>query len=235
MAVMPLLATLVSAVFAWSLFRRYRESRRIHALAWGISLTMYASASLALVFAEMNGWGPWLYRTFWLFGALLNVPWLAAGSVSLAWPRLARAAVLAMVVVSAYALVATVAADPVSSVLAREEGIPLGRRSWPPGSNMLALVRVLSIGGWLAVVGIAFWTSRPHGGMRPPSARVRANLLIAAGVTIVALGGFVLGRIGGTAVFSASLAVGVIVMYAGFLFASKAPRYSVADPGDQAT
>jgi hypothetical protein len=100
---------------------------------------------------------------------------------------------------------------------------------------MLSLLRVYSIGGWLAVVGIALWTSRVRGGMRPSATRVRANAMISIGVSIVAIGGFALGRLGGTGWFSISLAVGVAVMYVGFLMASRAPRFTVTDPGEQAT
>lgn len=235
MAVMPLIAAGVSALFCWSLARRYAASKRPQSLAWAISLGMFAVASLVLAAADTWGWGPWLYRWFWVFGAVLNVPWLAAGSISLAWPRFARVALILTGVLSLFAFFATLTADPLTDVLQRVEGIPIGKDTWPEGSNMLPLARISSIGGWLLVVGIAAWTSRTRGGMAPPAARVRANTLIAVGVSIVAVGGFVLGRIGGTVAFSASLAIGVLVMYAGFLFAGRAPRYSVVDPGDQAT
>lgn len=235
MAIMPLLATAVSGIFSWSLWSRYRASGRLQSLAWAISLGMFAAASITLFLADVYLWGPWLYRSFWLLGALLNVPWLAAGSVILAWPKLGKPTIAAMTLLSGYALIATFAADPIKSALTVETGIPRGRDVWPEGSGMMGLLRILSIGGWLVVVGLAAWTSRTKDGMAPPTARVQANTLISVGVTIVAVGGFALGRIGGAEVFSATLVVGVVVMYVGFLFASKAPRFSVADPGDQAT
>lgn len=231
----PIVATTVSALFAWQLWRRYRGSRRIQLLAWSLSLAMFGVASLTLVLADLYGWGPWLYRVFWLFGALLNVPWLALGSAALAWPRLARPASWVLIIGSLGLIVATMLEDPSASKLALEDGVPLGKEVWPPGSIMLPALRIASIGGWLIVVGLALWTSRTRDGMRPSTERVRGNLLIAAGVTIVAMGGFALSRLGGTAAFSAALGVGVLVMYVGFVSASRAPRFIVTDPGDQPT
>lgn len=233
--IFSIVATAISALFAWSLWSKYRSSKRLQMLAWSVSLAMFAIASATLVLADLYGWGPWLYRTFWLFGALLNVPWLALGSASLAWPRLARILLGIVVGMSGYALVATIAADPNTAFLLNEDKIPRGSHVWAGTASMLGLLRVYSIGGWLAVVGIAAWTSRERGGLKPSATRVRANAMIAIGVTVVAVGGFALGRLGGVGVFSVSLAVGVAIMYVGFLMASRAPRFSVTDPGEQAT
>lgn len=235
MLLFPGIATAISALFAWSLLSSYAKTARIQSLAWGVSLAMFGIASAVLVFADVYGWGGILYRTFWLFGALLNVPWLAAGSLALAFPRIAKPTLAVVLGFSAFLIAATVAADPNIAVLAADTGIPRGRDVWPAGSNMLVLVRYASIGGWLIVVGLALWTSRTRGGMRPSADRRRANTLISIGVSIVAVGGFALGRLGGTAAFSATLALGVAVMYAGFRLAGRSPRFEVTDPGAQAT
>lgn len=234
MPLLPLAATAISGLFAWSLYAKHRQQPRLQLLAWSVSLAMYAIASATLFLADVYGWGPWLYRAFWLFGALLNVPWLALGSASLAWPRLARILFAIVIVASGFAIAATVAADPVTAALAGDE-IPRGKDVWAGSTNVLGLLRIYSIGGWLAVVAIAAWTSRSRDGMRPSSTRVRANAMIALGVSVVAIGGFALGRLGGAGLFSISLVVGVAIMYVGFLMASRAPRFTVTDPGEQAT
>ena len=50
-------------------------------------------------------------------------------------------------------------------------------------------------------------------GVAPPKERVRANLLIAIGVTIVAIGSTALVRYAKGAAFSITLAIGVSVMF----------------------
>ncbi|MBW3620128.1 MAG: hypothetical protein KY461_07785 [Actinobacteria bacterium] len=76
-------ATVVSALFAYRLLRRYVDRRRTPAtLAWGISLTLFSLASLMLLVGVAVGWSSWSFRTFYLLGAVLNVPWLALGSIA---------------------------------------------------------------------------------------------------------------------------------------------------------
>lgn len=231
----PVVATAISAVFSAALLRRYRSAGRIQSLAWGVSMAMFAVASLILVLADVYGWGGNLYRAFWLFGALLNVPWLATGSIALAFPKLGKVALVSVLVLSVYAFIATMLADPIASTLANSTGIPRGKDTWPVDSNMLGLVRTTSLGGWLIVVGLAAWTSRERKGLKPSRDRLQANTLISIGVSVIAIGGFALGRFGGTAAFSTTLALGVAVMYAGFRLASRAPRFEVTNPGEQAT
>ncbi|MDX1659414.1 MAG: hypothetical protein R3343_11390 [Nitriliruptorales bacterium] len=76
-----LVATVVSARFAWQLLARWRERRRNVALGyWGASLAMFSLASAALLAGALIDWTSPTFRVFYLFGAVLNVPWLALGS-----------------------------------------------------------------------------------------------------------------------------------------------------------
>lgn len=77
------LASVVSGVFAVALFRRWRLGGRRNTalLLWSLALGMFFTASLALAEGAMDGWGEGSFRLFYLFGAVLNVPWLAHGSV----------------------------------------------------------------------------------------------------------------------------------------------------------
>jgi glutaredoxin len=79
-----LIATVVSAAFAVQLLRRYRDRGRTPAtLYWGVSLTMFSLASLMLAVGVVAGWSAWSFRLFYLFGAVLNVPWLALGNIAI--------------------------------------------------------------------------------------------------------------------------------------------------------
>ena len=78
------LATGVSGAFAVSLVTRFvRGGRRTPALLfWGVALVMFCTASLALLTGIVGGWTTAGFRTFYLFGGVLNVPWLALGSLA---------------------------------------------------------------------------------------------------------------------------------------------------------
>ena len=81
--IMAATATLVGAVFAASLLRRYSRGGRTQPaqLVWGIALIMFSGASLALFTGVVGGWSETEFRLFYLFGGVLNVPWLALGSL----------------------------------------------------------------------------------------------------------------------------------------------------------
>lgn len=76
-----LVATGVSSWFAVRLLGQWRATRFAPMLWWGASVAMFAVASLMLLGGELVGWNEVTFRTFYLFGAVLNVPWLALGSI----------------------------------------------------------------------------------------------------------------------------------------------------------
>ncbi|MEY2443694.1 MAG: hypothetical protein QOE00_274, partial [Ilumatobacteraceae bacterium] len=57
--------------------------RRPHDLAWSVSLALFALGAGSLWWAESRGWSLATFRVFYLAGAVLNVPWLALGTVYL--------------------------------------------------------------------------------------------------------------------------------------------------------
>ena len=76
-------ATLVSLAFAFSTLERWLARRRRHEGAWTISLFIFAAGSAALWVGAAVGWSEWSFKAFYLFGAILNVPFLALGTVEL--------------------------------------------------------------------------------------------------------------------------------------------------------
>ena len=224
MIAFPVIAALVSGIFAIQLFAQYARRKRLPQLAWAVAMTMYAIASLAVAAGVSGGWDPTLFRLYWLFGALLNVPYLALGSVALLQRKPLVALMLLLVL--AATLIAVVAVASASVHLPDHPGrnIPRGSRAWGEDAFVAKLATYLSIPAYLIVVLIAFASGR---GGKLPLSRIRGNWLIAAGATVVAVGSSV-ARYGRGSVFSVFLAAGVIVMFVGFRLASHAPRPSPA-------
>jgi hypothetical protein len=71
---------IIAVAFGLSTFDRWLRRHRPHELAWTIALGLFAIASLALWWAEARGWSSASFRVFFLFGAVINVPWLALGT-----------------------------------------------------------------------------------------------------------------------------------------------------------
>lgn len=237
MIVFPLAAALISGVFAVLLFRRSR--RRLAQLAWGVALAQYAVASVAVAAGIGGGWDPTLYRLYWVFGALLNVPWLALGSIALLNKRALSAAALALVAIgTVWGFVAVWSSEVVEPAL-RTEQIPKGSDVWCVESRSIltseitrtceparGLARTYSLPSFAIVVGIAVASNRRRD---LPPGRVKGNWLIAAGVTLNAIAGFALIGKGRGGPFSVVLALSVTVMFLGFLAASRPSRPPAAE------
>lgn len=229
-------ATLVAIAFALSTLDRWLAGRRRHELAWTISLAMFAVASAALWWGAAAGWSPATFRVFYLFGAVLNVPWLALGTVYLLGGRRlgdVTGAVLALL--SAFAA-GVLAVAPIEAPVA-VDGLPKGSDVFGPLPRALAAVgsglgALVLVGGAL-VSAWRLWRSRHGAGTTSASSPARAadpgrlalgNVLIAAGALILSASGMLAGRLGELEAFEVTLLTGISVLFAGFLVATSASR-----------
>lgn len=213
-------ATLVALAVTLSTFERWRARRRPHEGAWCAAFAMITLASGALALGAGTGWNGPLFKTFYLFGAILNVPVLALGTVLLlAGERVRRRATYLVRSFSAYA-------TGVVSVAAFTAPIPVDRLA--RGSEVLpvlprVLAAVASTLGTLVVVGGAVSSALRARSGEGRGRRAAGNLLIALGVVVTGASGLansVLGEMGAFALF---LAVGVSVIFAGYLVITTAP------------
>jgi hypothetical protein len=229
LAVFPLAAAVVALAFCAALGRRYAARRRPAEGIWALAMAMYAVASFCAFLGVGSGWGAFGYRLYWLFGAVLNVPYLAVGEAFL----LVRGAGLRAVVWSLAAVtVAATAISLFSEVRSAElvVTLPLGKDVWGSSSGAYQL-RWLSWLGYAALLAGLVWSVRSM--QHSPAARARAAgiLAIAFGATIVAIGSGVGAGLGVVPVFSIGLAAGIAVMFWGFLRAVRPPSVN-ADVGD---
>jgi hypothetical protein len=222
---LPGVAAAASAAFAVAVLRQYAARRRPYQLAWGIALSMFTVASLALTAGVVAGWSPVSFKLYYLFGAVLNVPWLALGTVELLAGPPARRAYLAALAAFTLVSVALVA-------LARVTAADLAGRLLPEGKEFLPVaVRVLAVVGntvgTLVVVGGAVASGLAMRSRRDLRPRFEGTLLIALGVLLAASGG-VLAFLASSDKLALGLAVGASVMFLGFRRASAPARPPVA-------
>jgi hypothetical protein len=230
-------ATLVSSAFCLSTLERWLRNRRPHELAWTVAMAMFAVAALAYLWAAAVGWNPANFRVFYLFGAILNVAWLALGTVYLLggtalgdrtrWWLTLASAFCAGVVLTA----------PIEGTLPAE-GIPSGREVLGVLPRMMAAIGS-GLGATVIVLG-ALWSAlrllrtrrRPgaHGPPGIPAGRlVVTNVLIALGSLVLGAGGSLTGTGEEMVDFGIWLAVGVSILFAGVLVSNPPRPTSVRD------
>jgi hypothetical protein len=222
---LPGIAAVASAAFAVAVLRQYAARRRPHQLAWGVALSMFAVASLALTAGVAAGWTPLSFKVYYLFGAVLNVPWLALGTVELLASRAVARAYL--VGLAAFTVLGVVLVG-----LAMVTPADLAGRLLPEGKEFLpAVVRALAVVGntvgTLVVVGGAVASGLALRSRRDLRPRFEGTLLIALGV-LLAAGGGVFAFLASSDKLALGLALGASVMYLGFRRASTPARPPVA-------
>lgn len=219
-------ATLISLAFACSTLERYLARRARHEAAWTVSLFMFAAASAALWVGSANGWSGVSFRMFFLFGAVLNVPFLALGTVYLLTSR--RTADLDA------ATVTLLAAFAAGVVVAAPYTAPVPTDTLPQGSEVfgvgprLAAALFSGVSAMVIFAGAAWSAYRfarqrnvtvPAGKISPRRMAV-ANVLIATGTLVLSAGGVLNSVVDEMDAFALSLVVGISIIFAGFLLTS---------------
>jgi hypothetical protein len=218
------LATAVATVFAQATGVRYSRSKAPHQGAWTFALALFALASAALATAASTGWDRGTFRAFYLLGAVLNVPWLALGTVYLLGGRRIGDRVRAVLVLFTGFAIGVMLAAPIHGVIAPDGGIPVGKDHF--GVLPRVLAGVGSGVGAVVVFGGALYSAVRFARRRAPGmgALAGGNALIALGTLVLSSGGLLQGVVGQDEAFTISLALGIGVVYAGFVVASSAAR-----------
>lgn len=223
---------LVSLAFGLATLDRWTRRRRPHELAWTVAMALFFIAAMSLWWAEARGWSAPSFRMFFAFGAVINVPWLALGTVYLlAGRRAGDVTMRALLVFSGFALGAVVMA-PVSGAI-EPDVLPTGKEHFGALPRVLAAVGS-AVPAVVIFAGAAWSAWRVLRGANPAltSAAVRnvtsarrlalGNVLIAAGAAVLSASGTFAGRLGADTSFAVTLSVGISVLFAGFLVASNA-------------
>ena len=221
-------ATLVACAFALSTLDRWLRRRRPHDLAWTVSLALFALGAGALWWAESVGWGLGAFRVFYLAGAILNVPWLALGTVYLLADRLPFRQHSGrqsgeqfgnrvrgwLILISGFA-VGVVLFAPTRAAVTGDE-LPTGKDVFGVAPRVLAAVGS-GLAALIIVAGAVWSVWRPR---RSGRRLLLGNVLIAVGTLILSASGTLAGRLGKDRAFAVTLLIGICVLFAGFLVAT---------------
>lgn len=218
-------ATLLAVAFACCTYERWLRRRRRHELAWSAALGLFGLGALAFWAATAVGWSPWLFRAFYLLGGILTVPVLALGTLYLlGGRRVGDRAAAAVALLGAYATGVVTTAPLRAPLQARHlnEGRtvfgPLPRILAAVGSGVAALI-VIAGALWSAW---AVWRAGRRGVAPAASGRLAlANTLIALGTFAISFKRPFVSLSGSDeSGFALALAVGLAIIFAGFLLAT---------------
>ncbi len=192
-------------------------------------MSLFAVGSFSLWWATATGWSTGVFRVFFTTGAVLNVSWLALGSVALLFgDRIALPMRRILALLSAFAvgvmLVAPTSRDVVADEFprARDHFGVLPRLLAAIGSGVPAVVILVGT-VWSVWRLVARRTTRPvaSGSHGPTSSRlVVSNVLVAIGTLVLSASGSLAGRFGEERAFTITLSVGAVILFVGFMVPS---------------
>ena len=183
---LPILTTALSALFATSLYRRWRVRRSPHLWWWAFGITTYGLGTAIESTITLGGNSVLLTKAWYIAGAILGGYPLAQGSLYLSWPRpLANkltVASLTLVVVAAILVILSpvnlAALDPV-----RPSGAVL-QWSW-----VRLLTPFINVYAVFFLIGGAIRSAWRHYRERGHKYRAAGNALIALGAILPGVGG----------------------------------------------
>ena len=218
---LPIVSTLVVAVFTYFVLRRYADRGGRHLLLWGIGFIMYGLGTFAEAYLAF-GYTPFMIHLWYLFGAVLTPAWLGQGTIYLLVrrPKVADRLLIVLTLLSLFTLF-WVYSQPTQDAL------------WNPALTVsaqyktvltrdgltTALLAVFATYGTLALVGGALYSAYIFWRKRIMPQRVLGNVLIAAGALSPAIGGTFAARGLADVLFISEL-LGAIIMFIGFRLAT---------------
>jgi hypothetical protein len=215
---LPFASCMVSFIFAFFVFKRYRSRRGPHLLLWGIGMIFYGIGGFCEAYNAVLGWNPFIFRLWYLFGAMLVAAWLGQGTVYLlARARWANALMIILILGSLYGAYRVFSAqlDPTQMTASLHTGSEMsGQAIITPGVRLLT--PIFNLYGTVTLVGGALYSAWIFWRKRILLHRVIGNVLIASGALLPAFGGaFSRFGIGGALYISEFL--GAVLMFIGFM------------------
>ncbi len=208
----PIVTTLLAAVFTVALLTRYRAKGGRHLLWWAVGTATYGIGTATEAAVTLLGWHEPLFRLWYVAGALLGGAPLAQGTVYLLLSR-RTADRLTVVLVAAIAVAAAcVLASPLRLELVEPHRLS-GRvlawtwvRAFSPFINLYAFVFLVG-GAVLSAWRFARRSETVH--------RATGNALIALGALLPGIGG-TFTRFGHVEVLYVTEFLGLCLLWAGY-------------------
>jgi hypothetical protein len=237
---LPFLSTVIMAAFSAVVLGRYVARRSLHFLFWGLGLAMFGAGVFAEAYLSV-AWSPAVFFVWYFFGAVLNAGWIGHGTLYLLVRKpWVHGASLLLVGGSAVALVLMLQIMPRLDAAEFDPGLPISEqyREIMPAVSEGATVRLttpfFNIYGLVTLVGGALWSAFLFWRKRVLPNRMLGNVLIAAGALSIGFAS-TLTRLGSGSLLYVGELVAAVLMFAGFLMASRPQAEEAAVPARAAT
>ena len=227
---LPILTTVLSAAFAFSLYRRWAVKRSPHLWWWAFGITTYGLGTLLESTITLTGNSVWLTKAWYIAGALLGGYPLAQGSLFLSWPRKTALRLTAISLTFVVVASVLVVLSPVN-LAALEPHRPSGAiLEWRWVRLLTPFINLYAV---FFLIGGAIVSAWRHYKYRGHSYRAAGNGLIALGAIMPGIGGS-MAKAGIVEALYIGECIGLIVIWLGDRVCSReSARGRVPDPASR--
>ena len=217
----PIVTTVLTIFFTPAVFGRWRERRPApHLFWWSLGIAVYGLGTLTESLTTLFGWHEWIFRSWYISGALLGGAPLAQGTVYLMFSR-RTATTMAAVVGSVILAAATVVIlAPIDYALVEPHRLTGSVMQWRAARLFSPFINTYAAIFLIGGAVVSAWRYR-----HDPEARHRfiGNCFIAVGALLPGIGGTAT-RMGYTEVLYVMELLGIILIWTGY-------RYNVRPGG----
>lgn len=216
---LPILTTVLAALFAASLYRRWAVRRSPHLWWWAVGITTYGLGTALESAITLGGNGVLLTKTWYIAGALLGGYPLAQGSLYLSWPRpfANRMTVVSVLFVLVAAVLVMLSPVDLSLLEAHRPSGAILEWRW-----VRLLTPFINIYAVFFLIGGAMLSAWRHYKYKGHSYRAAGNALIALGAILPGIGG-AMAKAGLVEALYIGECVGLMIIWAGDRVCSRQP------------
>lgn len=223
---LPIATTVIAASFAWAILSRFRQKPEAkHLLWWGIGVITYGAGTLVESLITLFGWSEFLFKSWYITGALLGGAPLAIGTIFLLFGGRAGTIAVALLVTTVAVASVLVILSPVDMSLVNPH-IPNGKvLEWQGIRRISPFLNGLAA---LFLIGGAFYSAGQYFKRIELKQRFYGNLSIAVGAILPGVGGY-LSRKGYTEALYVGELLGLILIWLGYRWCQKNKAHLVSE------
>jgi len=210
---LPIFTTFISAFFAYDILSRYSQKRKsFHLLWWGIGVAIYGAGTLVESLTTLMGWHEFLFKSWYIVGALLGGAPLAIGSIYLLVGRRAGHVAVAILVTTVTVVSTFVIMSPINYELVQRTVLNSKVLEWQSIRVVSPFINSLAA---LFLIGGAIHSAATYAKRHETRNRFIGNVLIAIGAILPGVGGYY-SRLGHTEVLYLGELLGIILIWLGY-------------------
>lgn len=227
----PILTTILSAVFSYKIIKRYSSKKQaLYLLWWGIGVAVYGAGTLLESFNTLFGWHELSFKLWYIFGALLGGAPLAIGSIYLLAGKKKGHLAVGILLVTVCVTSAFVFLSPIKYELVKQSVFNSNVLGWQD-------IRLVSpfINGFAGIflIGGAFYSAFKFKKKTELRNRYIGNIYIAIGAILPGIGGG-FSRAGFTEALYIGEFLGIILIWYGYIYCQRPLNYVVNPLSDMA-